>query len=300
MNDQPKLFVSYSHDNEEHKKWVLKLATDLRRYMGVDVILDQWDLRIGNELALFMEQGLNESSLILCVCSKKYANKSNEGIGGVGYEKMILTRDLMKNTNVDYIIPIIRCNENKEIPLFLGTKRYLDFSDDFDYLNNLQELTARIYGQDIVIKPKIGNNPFLNILANEVKMRTLAEKTAYHNPQMQGTISFDYSNNSGIYIIGNGNYEFSTFWSECGVNCIYCYKDYINSIGYNSKIHQIPKTKEFSTFDFTSRTRKLYINDIVILMNDFGNFAAIHIKDVDITKDNRRSHVLSFEYKIYD
>lgn len=28
--EHPKLFISYSHDNDEHKKWVLKLATDLR------------------------------------------------------------------------------------------------------------------------------------------------------------------------------------------------------------------------------------------------------------------------------
>ena len=115
MEKNPKLFISYSHDNKEHKEWVKKLATDLRQYMGVDVILDQWDLRFGGDLSLFMEQGVSESSLVMCVCSDTYIQKANKGIGGSGYEKMILTRDLIQNTNVDYIIPVMRCNQNKEL-----------------------------------------------------------------------------------------------------------------------------------------------------------------------------------------
>jgi len=41
----PKLFVSYSHDSQPHKDWVLQLATRLVKN-GVDVILDQWDLKL--------------------------------------------------------------------------------------------------------------------------------------------------------------------------------------------------------------------------------------------------------------
>ena len=82
MEKAPKVFISYSHDNDEHKNWVLKLATDLRQHMGVDVTLDQWDLRIGSDLSLYMEQGLNDASLVLCVCSEQYVQKANAGIRG--------------------------------------------------------------------------------------------------------------------------------------------------------------------------------------------------------------------------
>ncbi|MDB8710474.1 toll/interleukin-1 receptor domain-containing protein [Mediterraneibacter gnavus] len=144
MRKHPKLVISYSHDNEEHKAWVKKLATDLRQHMGVDVMLDQWDLRIGGDLSLFMEQGLSESSLMMCVCFDIYIQKANAGIGGSGYEKMILTTDLIQDTNVDYIIPVMRCNQNKKLPRFLGTKLYIDFSDDDMYLEKLEELTASV------------------------------------------------------------------------------------------------------------------------------------------------------------
>jgi len=145
MAEHPKAFISYSHDNDEHKTWVKKLATDLRQHMGVDVIFDQWDLRIGGDLSLFMEQGLSEAALVICICSNEYVRKSNAGIGGSGYEKMILTSALIKNTNIDYIIPIMRCNADKTLPTFLGTKLYVDFSEDDSYLEKLGELVARIY-----------------------------------------------------------------------------------------------------------------------------------------------------------
>jgi hypothetical protein len=45
----PKVFISYSHDSQEHKKWVLDLATRLRNN-GVDAIIDQWELRAGDDL----------------------------------------------------------------------------------------------------------------------------------------------------------------------------------------------------------------------------------------------------------
>ena len=104
MDNNPKLFISYSHDSGEHKAWVLKLATHLRQHMGVDVILDQWDLRIGGDVALYIEHGLNNAALVMCVCSDEYVRKATLGIRGTGYEKMILTQAMMKDTNTDFIM----------------------------------------------------------------------------------------------------------------------------------------------------------------------------------------------------
>jgi hypothetical protein len=38
----PQVFISYSHDSDEHKNWIIQLATRLRSN-GVDVILDVWN-----------------------------------------------------------------------------------------------------------------------------------------------------------------------------------------------------------------------------------------------------------------
>ena len=91
----PKVFVSYSHDSPDHKQWVLDLATRLRT-CGVDAILDQWDLGPGGDLPHFMEQSIANSVRILMICTERYVQKANAGTGGVGYEKMIVTADLMR------------------------------------------------------------------------------------------------------------------------------------------------------------------------------------------------------------
>ena len=82
----PRVFVSYSHDTEIHKNWVLGLATRLVAN-GVDVILDQWDLTLGCDLPRFMETGLTAAERVLAVCTEPYVEKANAGLGGVGYEK---------------------------------------------------------------------------------------------------------------------------------------------------------------------------------------------------------------------
>ena len=76
----PKAFVSYSHDSQEHKKWVLDFATRLRN-SGVDAILDQWELQPGDDLPHFMEKYLRTSDRVLMICTDQYVEKANTGAG---------------------------------------------------------------------------------------------------------------------------------------------------------------------------------------------------------------------------
>ena len=54
------VFISYSHDDDAHKNWVLQLAARLRSN-GVDVILDKWNLTLGKDVPSIMENGLSTS-----------------------------------------------------------------------------------------------------------------------------------------------------------------------------------------------------------------------------------------------
>ncbi|NKU87672.1 TIR domain-containing protein [Rhodococcus hoagii] len=70
----PRAFMSYSQDDTAHMGWVQQLAARLVRD-GVDVTLDQWDLKAGLNLNLFMESGLTESDRVLVVSSSNYVTK---------------------------------------------------------------------------------------------------------------------------------------------------------------------------------------------------------------------------------
>lgn len=161
MVTNPKVFISYSHDNEEHKDWVYKLATELMG-KGIETILDQWDLELGANLPKFMEHGLQESDRVLVVCTDSYNKKSNEGTGGVGYENNILTAELMLNQSTTKFIPVIRSVSTQlKTPICLASRLYIDFSDDKTVEESFKQLVHEIYGLKLRPKPKLGQNPFL-------------------------------------------------------------------------------------------------------------------------------------------
>jgi len=158
----PKVFISYSHDSQEHKKWVLDLATRLRN-SGVDAIIDQWELSPGDDIPHFMETHLSNSDYVIMVCTDKYVEKANSGSGGVGYEKMIVTAELLSNIDSNKIVPIIRQYGTRNLPTFLKTKLYVNFSNDDEYEFSFDELLRTFHGAPIFKKPAIGNNPFAKI-----------------------------------------------------------------------------------------------------------------------------------------
>jgi hypothetical protein len=155
----PKVFISYSHDSAAHKQWVLDFATTLRS-RGVDAILDQWDLKPGDDLPHFMEQSLESADYAVMICTKRYVTKANAGEGGVGYEKMIMTSSSLAKISDNKVIPIVRENSDTKVPTFLKSKLYIDFIRDEDIEYSLDELLRHLLNAPLYEKPEIGKNPF--------------------------------------------------------------------------------------------------------------------------------------------
>ncbi len=160
MSENPKVFISYSHDSPEHKQWVSELAARLRRD-GIDAILDQWDLGLGNDVTRFMERGIVNADRVLVICTDKYVSKANADEGGVGYERMIVNAELVQNLGTDKFIPIIRQASGKEkTPTFLGTRVYADFRNDSQFDAECEKLIRELHEIPIIEKPPLGKNPF--------------------------------------------------------------------------------------------------------------------------------------------
>ncbi|RKU26901.1 hypothetical protein C6497_12715 [Candidatus Poribacteria bacterium] len=160
MADNPKVFISYSHDSPEHKQWVSELAAHLRRN-GIDAILDQWDLGLGDDITRFMERGIVDADRVLVICTNKYVSKANANEGGVGYERMIVNAELVQNLGTDKFIPIIRQVSGKEkTPTFLGTRVYADFRKDSQFNIECEKLIHELHEMPIIDKPPLGKSPF--------------------------------------------------------------------------------------------------------------------------------------------
>jgi hypothetical protein len=156
----PVALMSYSHDSPEHKRWVGELAAKLVK-KGVDVILDQWNTGPGDDLPKFMERAVGGADRVLMICTDAYVQKADDGKGGVGYEAMIVTGELVKDLAMNKFIPIIRQSHgNKRKPKFLETRYHIDFSSDAEFEERLEELLREIHKAPKFPKPKLGKNPF--------------------------------------------------------------------------------------------------------------------------------------------
>lgn len=184
LSQPPKVFVSYSHDNPSHKDWVKELAKYLRDN-GIDAILDQWDLALGSNLAQFMEHGLSKSDRVLLVLTDNYIEKANSGNGGVGYEKMIVTAEILEKQDTTKFIPVVRnvTGENK-LPLFLGARFYIDLSDNDDTSDQRVLLLKEIHNAR-ESKPPIGSNPF-SLSTEDFQTTTTSKSNKKEKPSLNG------------------------------------------------------------------------------------------------------------------
>ena len=104
----PKVFISYSWKPTHNKLNVLQLAERLSADY-VHVIIDEWDLKEGQDKYQFMEQMVNnpEVGKVLLICSKDYADKANAKKGGVGIESLIVSDEIYSKVDQTKFIPII-------------------------------------------------------------------------------------------------------------------------------------------------------------------------------------------------
>ena len=144
MTEPVSVFISYSWDNEPHKEWVLGFANALHD-LGFAVILDRWDAELGDDLTLFMEKSVRDASRVLLICTEEYVRKAEAGLGGVGYERLIVTGELVRNIGTNKFIPVIRQGVGERLtPSFLATRRYIDFRDEATFQANIAELAESL------------------------------------------------------------------------------------------------------------------------------------------------------------
>lgn len=293
------VFISYSHDNDEHKNWVLQLATRLRSN-GVDVLLDSWNTRLGSDLASFMERGLSKSQRIICICSENYVKKANGGKGGAGYEKQIMTAELIKDQNTEWIIPLIVNNtSDSKVPIFLGGRKYISFEDALLFENKYEELLRDLLEEPVFPIPSLGKNPFQTI-KEFAQQKFIPNSEKYVSPSTNGIVTFDYSNNNGAYTIGQGELMFETKWSKASNTSIHLYNDLssILAIAVVKDTTEINGITDARMYDNSSRTRTVRINQIAVLQNKNGFYAAVKVLSIKDDTRGDSNDELTFEYRI--
>lgn len=163
MNEEkvPVVFISYCWTSETHKQWVRNLATRLVEKSGVNVILDIWNLKAGNDMYAFMEE-IEKSDKVLVICDKMYCEKADNRGGGVGTETLIITPYVYQNTNQDKFIPIALAKDSKGkflLPTYLKSRLALDMTNPDNFENDYKELERLIWEEPQFKPPVRGPKP---------------------------------------------------------------------------------------------------------------------------------------------
>lgn len=223
-----------------------ELAQRLRN-AGVDAILDQFRVGLGDDLGSFMEKSVALSDRIIMVCTDTYVAKANDGLGGVGYEKMIMTAEYMNKVNTKKVIPLIRQNGTHIVPTFLNSRLHINFSREDEFELQFDNLLREIHEAPLFKEPPVGNNPFESV--TEKPAESITDKKT---ELLKGWVD--------SYNQGHGFFTFDDLHRKLGCSKIFT-EVYINELkkdGFiKTDVYQIGYSDTLFGFSLTDKT-KLY------------------------------------------
>lgn len=160
---KPKVFISYSWTSSAHqdlvREWAERLVSD-----GIDVVLDLWDLKEGQDKYHFMERMVTDSQVthVLAICDKLYAEKADARKDGVGTESQIISKEVYDKVEQSKFIPIV-CGFDDEgnpfLPTFFKHRIWIDFSSPEKTNENWERLIRLLFGKPLHQKPGLGKPP---------------------------------------------------------------------------------------------------------------------------------------------
>jgi hypothetical protein len=154
-----RVFITYSHDSEDHKNRVLKLSADLRDG-GVDCHLDQYVLFPAVGWARWMNEQIELADFVLVICTEIYNRRAigqeSLGIGlGASWEGLRISQEIFEKNgrNTKFIPVIVAESDAPHMPKFLAPFSRFCVATPEGMENLYRFLTA----QPAAVKPPLGS-----------------------------------------------------------------------------------------------------------------------------------------------
>ncbi|HEU5219293.1 MAG TPA: toll/interleukin-1 receptor domain-containing protein, partial [Gemmatimonadales bacterium] len=179
MQSPVRIFISYSHDSDEHRERVRQLAARLRGD-GVDAWMDQYSPTPVEGWPRWMKAEFARARFIVIVCSGGYAERFDRGPGqgsGVGWEAVLIRQELYDKGGNARFIPVFFDGEEGTVPAELRPFPRHPLPVGYDAL--LRHLTGRL-GVEV---PALGRTP----TAGPLPAATLQSEGARFTPGARRT-----------------------------------------------------------------------------------------------------------------
>ena len=94
-----------------------------------------------------MESQIRDSDFVILICTIVYAEKSNIPRGGIGYEKNIISAEMLQASDLrpKFISVLRKGTFDIALPKYLGSKYAIDFREDQNQHSALDELLRAIH-----------------------------------------------------------------------------------------------------------------------------------------------------------
>lgn len=169
------------------RNWADRLIAD-----GVDVLLDQYDLKEGQDKNSFMERMVSDPSVthVLMICDRGYAEKADARKAGVGTESQIISQEVYNRVEQSKFIPIV-CEFSPDdvpyVPTFAKSRIWLNFSTPELANNNWEQLIRVLFGKPLLQKPALGKPPAYVLQDSKVAANPAVSRfAAFKQALMQG------------------------------------------------------------------------------------------------------------------
>jgi len=170
-----RVFVSYSHDSEAHREWVLDLASRLRRD-GVDAWIDRYSPAPAEGWPRWTQRRIEEAEFVLVVCTETYRRRfdgvEEAGVGrGATLEGLLVSQIMVEEgMRNEKFLPLLPDGEPEgSIPRLLRSYTKYGFPSGY------QELLATLTRQPEVVPPPLGGSASVETLAESLAIPPLSE-----------------------------------------------------------------------------------------------------------------------------
>lgn len=133
--DMPTVFLSHSHSDNEFTE---RLASDLER-QGITVWYDGWDLDIGHDLTIKIQEGIHGSQFLAVILSPSAVQSA--------WVEKEWTTAFMREVEGRKVVVLPILYQDCDMPEFLRAKKYADFRYLHDYEVALADLVRCVRGE---------------------------------------------------------------------------------------------------------------------------------------------------------
>jgi len=164
-SDNIKVFISYTHDSDEHKNRVLRLANRLVSN-GIDCTIDQYEAAPQEGWGRWTSDQIQQANFVLIVCTEifkqRFEGSAELGKGaGAKWESAIITQQLYEaeGRSSKYIPVIFSEDDLKHIPLELRsrTRHVIDgedgYLDLYRHITNQPRAKKGDLGERLILPP---------------------------------------------------------------------------------------------------------------------------------------------------